>query len=125
MYLCRHQSNRSEGTLAESGGTKIDWTFVHKNWYFTATNKGPRQLTATNLLQQRRLAEKGDPKCIFTIPRAILPKPSLNDKISDEITVTKSLLRGQLTWLVQIMRYFKNFVFMSAKKETHNASSVS
>ena len=52
------------------------------------------------------MAEKGDPKCIFTIPTAILSKPSL----SDEITVTKSLL-------VQIMRYFKNFVFMSEKKK--------
>ena len=41
--------------------------------------------------KQRRLAEKGDPTYIFTIPRAILPKPSL----CDEITVTKSLLRGQ------------------------------
>ena len=29
----------SEEVLAESGGdTKIDWTFAHKNWYFTATN---------------------------------------------------------------------------------------
>ena len=41
--------------------------------------------------EQRRLAEKGDPKYIFTIPRAILPKPSL----CDEITATKSSLRGQ------------------------------
>ena len=49
---------------------------------------------------QRRLAETGDPKYIFTIPRAILPKPSLCDEISDETTVTKSSLRGQLTWLV-------------------------
>ena len=37
--------------------------------------------------EQCRLAEKGDPKYIFTIPRAILPKPSL----CDEITATKSL----------------------------------
>ena len=37
--------------------------------------------------KQRRLAEKGNPKYIFTIPRAILPKPSLCDKL----TVTKSL----------------------------------
>ena len=35
--------------------------------------------------EQRRLAEKGTPKYIFTIPRAILPKPSLCDEISDEI----------------------------------------
>ena len=40
---------------------------------------------------QRRLTEKGDPKYIFTIHTAILPKPSLRD----EITVTKSSLRGQ------------------------------
>ena len=48
--------------------------------------------------EQRRLAEKGDPKYIFTIPKAILPKPSL----CDEITATKSLTKscnGQLTWL--------------------------
>ena len=50
---------------------------------------------------QRRLAEKGNPRYIYTICRAILPKPSL----CDEITVTKSLLhsqfvRDQLTWLV-------------------------
>ena len=36
--------------------------------------------------EQRRLAEKGDPKYIFTIPRAMLPQPSL----SGEITATKS-----------------------------------
>ena len=35
--------------------------------------------------KQRRLAEKGDPKYISTIPKAILPKPSLCDEISDEI----------------------------------------
>ena len=48
-----------------------------------------------------RLAEKGDPKYIFTIPRAILPKPSLCDKIN----ATKSLLRGQfvaISWLGSI-----------------------
>ena len=44
--------------------------------------------------EQRRLAEKGNPKYIFTIPKAILPKPSL----CDEITATKSC-NGQLTWL--------------------------
>ena len=41
--------------------------------------------------EQRRLAEKGDSKYISTIPRAILPKASL----SDEINVTKPLVRGQ------------------------------
>ena len=37
--------------------------------------------------EQRRLAEMGNPKHIFTISRAILPQPSL----FDEITPTKSL----------------------------------
>ena len=50
-------------------------------------NNCPRQTDR----EQRRLAKKGDPKYIFTIPRAILPKPLL----CDEITVTKSSLRGQ------------------------------
>ena len=48
--------------------------------------------------EQRRLAEKGDPKYIFTIPKAILPKPSLCDKITATKSVTKSC-SGQLTWL--------------------------
>ena len=47
--------------------------------------QGPRHTDR----KQRRLAEKGDPKYIFTIPRAILPKPSL----CDEITVTKSVTK--------------------------------
>ena len=37
--------------------------------------------------EQCQLAEKGNRKYIFTIPRAILPKPSVCDKI----TLTKSL----------------------------------
>ena len=37
--------------------------------------------------EQRQLAGKGDPQHISTIPRAVLPKPSL----CDEITATKSL----------------------------------
>ena len=41
--------------------------------------------------RQRRMAEKGDPKYIFTIPRAILPKPSL----CDEITATKLLYENR------------------------------
>ena len=48
--------------------------------------------------EQRRLAEKGDPKYIFTIPKAILPKPSLCDEITATKSVTKSC-NGQLTWL--------------------------
>ena len=39
--------------------------------------------------KQRRLTEKGDPKYISTITRAILPKPSL----CDEITATKSVMK--------------------------------
>ena len=53
---------------------------VYDNW--------PRQTDR----EQRRLAEKGDPKYIFTIRRTILLKPSL----WYEITVTKPLARGQL-----------------------------
>ena len=58
--------------------------------------------------EQRRLAGKGDPKHIFTIPRAILPKPSLCDEITatksvtklcNEIIASRSVCRGQLTWL--------------------------
>ena len=41
--------------------------------------------------EQRRLAEKDDPKYIFTIARAILPKPSLCDEITATKWVTKSL----------------------------------
>ena len=48
--------------------------------------------------EQRRLAEKGDPKYIFTIPKAILPKPSLCDETTATKSVTKSC-NGQLTWL--------------------------
>ena len=71
---------------------------VHDNWP-RQTDCEPTDREQTDR-GQRRLAEKGDPKCIFTIPRAILPKLSLRDEISDETTVTKSSLRGQLTWLV-------------------------
>ena len=57
---------------------------VHDNW--------PRQTDREQAdHEQRRLAEKGDSKYIFTIPRAILLKASLCDKIN----VTKPLVRGQ------------------------------
>ena len=52
---------------------------------------GPRQTDR----EQGRLAEKSDPKYMFTFPRAILPKPSICDKI----TVMKLLVRDQLTWI--------------------------
>ena len=50
---------------------------------------GPRQLTANNADWMKRMILN----IFFTIPRAIFPKPSL----CGEITVTKSLVRGQLT----------------------------
>ena len=40
--------------------------------------------------EQLRLGEKGNPKYIFTIPRAILPKPSPCDKITATKSVTKT-----------------------------------
>ena len=55
--------------------------------FFGATTTD-RELTDR---EQRRLAEKGDPKYIFTIPRAILPKPSLCDEITATKSVTKSM----------------------------------
>ena len=55
------------------------------------------------------MAENCDPKYIFTIPRAILPKPSLCDEMTatksrNEIVASRSVCslsvcRGQLTWL--------------------------
>ena len=57
---------------------------VHDNW--------SRQTDCEQAdREQRRLAEKGHSKYIFTIPRAVLPKASL----CDEINVTKPLVRGQ------------------------------
>ena len=75
---------------------------VHDNWP-QQTDCEPTEREQTDR-KERRLAEKGDPKYIFTIPRAILPKPSLCDEITAMKSVTKSLLRGQfvcgqLTWL--------------------------
>ena len=68
---------------------------VHDNWP-QQTDREPTDREQTDR-EERRLAEKSDPKYIFTISRATLPKPSL----CDEITATKSLLRGQLTWLAE------------------------
>ena len=62
----------------------------------TTTDRKPTDRKQTDR-EQRRLAEKGYPEFIFTIPRAILPKLSLCDKI----ILTKSLLHDQLTWLSQ------------------------
>ena len=45
--------------------------------------------------EQRRLAEKGDPKYIFNIPRAILLKPSRCDKITATKSVTKPMQRNR------------------------------
>ena len=87
--------------------------WVHDNW-LRQTDREPTDREQTDR-EQRRLAEKGDPKYIFTIPRAILPKPSLCEEITATKLVTKScneivasrsvcsqsVCRGQLTWLVQ------------------------
>ena len=54
-------------------------------WESTTTDREPTDR------EQCRLSEKGDPKYIFTIPRAILPKPSL---------VTKSLRRNHCNEIV-------------------------
>ena len=48
--------------------------WVHDNWPWQ-TDREPTDR------EQRRLAEKGDPKYIFAIPRAIFPKPSPCDEI--------------------------------------------
>ena len=61
----------------------------HDNWP-RQTDREPTDREQTDR-EQRRLAEKGDPKYIFAIPRAILPKPSLSDKITATKSVTKSL----------------------------------
>ena len=52
----------------------------------TTTDREPTDREQTDR-GQRLLAKKGDPKYIFNIPRAILPKASLCDKI----TATKLL----------------------------------
>ena len=73
----------------------------------TTTDREPTDRKQTDR-EQRRLAEKGDPKYIFTIPRAILPKPSLCDettatksvaKTCNEIVALRSVCRSQVTWL--------------------------
>ena len=73
----------------------------------TTTDREPTDREQTDC-EQRRLAEKGDPKYIFTIPRAILPKPSLCDKVTatesvtktcNEIIASRSVCCSQLTWL--------------------------
>ena len=81
----------------------IAWQKTRGPEYFAPFSVRPQGSTTTDR-GQRRLAEKGDPKYISTIPRAILPKPSLGDEITDETTATKSSLCGQfvssqLTWL--------------------------
>ena len=63
----------------------ICFCWVYDNWpQQTDCESTDRKQTDS---EQRRLAEKGDPKYIFTMPRAILPKPSL----CDEITAMKPL----------------------------------
>ena len=68
--------------------------WVHDDWP-RQTDREPTDREPTDREQtdreQRRLAEKCNPKYIFTIPRAILPKPSLCDKITAKKSVTISL----------------------------------
>ena len=76
--------------------------YLNMQHYRVSRSTAPREHyhqtgSKTTDREQRQLAEKSDPKYIFTIPIAILPQLSL----CDEITVTKPLLRGQLTWLAQ------------------------
>ena len=85
--------------------------WVHDNWP-RQTDREPTDREQTDR-EQRWLAEKGDPKYIFTIPRAILHKPSLCDEITATKSVTKTcnkiiasgsvysrlVCRGQLTWI--------------------------
>ena len=99
--------------------TDKDTSFrVHDNWP-RQTDREPTDREQTDREQtdreQRRLAEKGDPKYIFNIPRAILPKPSLCDEITatktcNEIIASRSVCsrsvcRGQLTWLASFPGY--------------------
>ena len=78
----------------------------HDNWP-QQTDREPTDREQTDR-EQRRLAENYDPKYIFTIPRAILPKLSLCDEITatksvtnsfNEIVASRSVCRGQLTSL--------------------------
>ena len=72
--------------------------------------------------EQRRLAEKGNSKYIFTIPRDILPKLSL----CDEITVMKSLVRAQfvaVSWLGSIGGGYSMVVnYQSLRLKYHSIS---
>ena len=90
--------------------------WVHDIWP-QQTDREQTNCKQTNRKQtdreQRQLAEKGDSRYIFTIPGAILPKLSLCDEITATKWVTKScyktiasrlicsrsVCRGQLTWL--------------------------
>ena len=61
--------------------------------------------------EQCRLAEKGNPTYIFTIPRAILPKPSL----CDEITATKTcneIIASRSVHLARSMRAYVHVLYM-------------
>ena len=74
----------------------------------TTTDREPTDCEQTDR-KQHRLAENCDPKYIFTIPRAILPKPSFCDKMTETKSCNKivasrsvcsrSVCDGQLTWL--------------------------
>ena len=88
--------------------------YSHPKYGSMTTDREPTDREQTDR-KQHRLAEKGNPKYIFTIPRAILPKPSLCDEITSTKSLTKScneiiasrsvcsrsVCRGQLTWLAK------------------------
>ena len=69
----------------------IRFCWVYDNWPQQTDHESTDRKQTDS--EQRRLAEKSNPKYIFTIPRAILPKPLLCDEIT--ATLTKSSLRGQ------------------------------
>ena len=85
LSLCAERmSKRSAACSRQHKCSQFVCYWVHDNWPQQTDRKQTDR-------EQRRLAEKSDPKYIFTIPRAILPKPSLCDEITATKWVTKSL----------------------------------
>ena len=87
-------TDREQRQLAEKGNHKYSNRRIIRHLRVTTTAITDGSTTTDR--EQRQLAEKGDHKYIFTIPRAILPKPSFCDEmIGDKITVMKPLVCGQ------------------------------